>query len=184
LKFSNQIVCKITACLKGVWLLLFFLFTAMKPAGDIGNEYTIKAMFIYNFTKHIDWSQSAGAKTFRIGVIGKSDIIEALEQIASQKKADDKPIEVIQISGEDNLSCQIIFISKSEEKKIDELLKKYSGKGVLIVSEEFKRADHCATINLITTDNKVRFEINQTAARNAGLKISGMLTNLAVAVNP
>jgi hypothetical protein len=165
-------------------LLLFFLFTGMKPSSDEGNEYSVKAMFIYNFTKYIDWSQSGNTKTFRIGIVGKSELLEALELIATQKKIDNKQIEVKKITDDDNTSYQIVFIAKTELSKIEELSKKFMGKGVLIISEECRHSERSATINLVTTDNKVRFEINQSTARNAGLKISSALTNLAIVVNP
>lgn len=164
--------------------MLLFLLTGMKPVSDEGNEYSIKAMFIYNFTKYIDWSQSNNTKTFRIGVVGKSELFDALVLIASQKKIDNKPVEVNKITDQDNTVYEVIFVAKSASQKVDELSKKYLSKGVLIVSEECKHSEHCATINLITTDNKVRFEINQASARSAGLKISTVLTNLAVVVNP
>ena len=165
-------------------MVLFFLLVSMKPIPEEGNEYSIKAMFIYNFTKYIDWSQSSAAKTFRIGVVGKSELFEALESIASQKKIDNKSIEVKKLSDDDNSVYQVIFVAKSEIQRIEELSKKYSGKGVLIISEECRHSERCATINLITTNNKVKFEINQASARIAGLKISSVLTNLAESVNP
>ena len=164
--------------------LLFILLVGMKPAADEGNEYSVKAMFIYNFTKYIDWPQSTNNKTFRIGIIGKSEIFETLQLVASQKKVDNRQIEIKKITEDDNSYYQLIFIAKSETQNINELSKKYFGKGVLIVSEECKRSERGATINLLTTDNKVRFEISQGCARNAGLKVSSILINLAVAVNP
>lgn len=156
----------------------------MKPTPEEGNEYSIKAMFVYNFAKYIEWPSTMNDGTLRIGVIGKSDIYDALETIASQKKIDNRQIEVRKITPEDNSRYHIIIIAKSQSSKLDECVKKYSGKGVLIVTEEYKNAEHGSTINLITTNNKVRFELNQTSARNAGLKVSSTLANLAVVVNP
>ncbi|MCX6290877.1 MAG: YfiR family protein [Bacteroidetes bacterium] len=164
-------------------LSLTILLMSMKPVGDAGNEYTIKAMFIYNFTKHIEWNQPP-SPSFRIGIVGNSDIQGALELIATQKKVGNLPIEVIKITSDDNSLFQVIFVSKSQVQKLEELAKKYAGKSVLIISEEAKHSEQGATINLITTDNKVRFELNQTAGKVAGLKISSTLANLAMTVNP
>lgn len=165
-------------------LIPFLLLVGMKPSTNEGNEYSIKAMFIYNFTRHIEWPPSANAGTFRIGVFGKSEIVEALDAISMQKKVDNRPIEIRIVEPDDNSFYQIIFVSRSQSDKIQGLVKKYTGKGVLIVSEECKLSEHGATINLITFENKVRFELNLPSARSAGLKISAALTKLAIVVNP
>jgi hypothetical protein len=165
-------------------LPLVFLLISMKPVADEGNEYSIKAMFIYNFARNIDWSSSSNSGVFRIGVVGKSEIFDALQLIAMQKKIDNRQIEVRKTEIDDQTTYQVIFIPKSQSQRLEELARKYAGKGVLIVSEECKRSERGATINLITSDNKVRFELNQSSARNAGLKVSNTLINLAVVVNP
>ena len=157
---------------------------AMKPAYEEGNEYSIKAMFIYNFTKHIEWPAAADDGVFRIGVIGKSSIVEALQAIAAEKKVNKKTIEIRKISGEENVSCQMVFIAKSQQSRLEEFTRRFAAQGVLIISEECK---HCGTgvaINLITTDSKVRFELNQAATHHAGLHVSNALTSLAIVVNP
>lgn len=165
-------------------LTVFIVLVSMKSVPDEGNEYSVKAMFIYNFTKHIEWPSSETTGVFRIGVIGRSEIYEALETIATQKKVDGRSIELKMVEPEDNSFYQIIFVSKSQSHQVPELARKYMGTGVLIISEECKHSEHGAAINLITTDNRVRFELNQSSVRNAGLKVSVALANLAIVVNP
>ena len=64
------------------WLLLLAacVFSALKP-GTEGNEYQIKAMFIFNFTKYVEWPENKDVNVFTIGVIGESEITEPLEKI-------------------------------------------------------------------------------------------------------
>lgn len=160
-------------------LLLAFVLCSFSGGDD--NEFRIKAMFIYNFTKYVEWPADNGGPVFRIGVYGKSDILEPLRTIASQKKAGDRKIEITRLEPDKDVYCQIIFIPREQARYLESLEKKYSGKGVLFVTDESERP---AAINLVTRDNKVRFEINQTMAKNGGVKISGQLLNLAVSVHP
>src|SRR4051794_29169072 len=97
--------------LRGLAVLLL-LCSFQEP--DVADEYTIKGMFIYNFTKYIDWSSSGIKNNFVIAVYGRSEIIKSLEQIALSKKVSNKNIEIKRISNLDDASdCQIIFIPRS-----------------------------------------------------------------------
>ena len=160
-------------------LLAAFVFGSFS-AGTEGNEYQVKAMFVFNFTKYVEWPESKSGDVFTIGIIGESEIIEPLEHIATQKKVGDKKIAVKLLSPESEEYCNIIIVSKSRLNKQEQVEKKYSGKGVLIISDESQRS---AAINLVTRDNKIRFEINQSLARSGGIKISSQLLSLAVEVH-
>jgi hypothetical protein len=163
---------------KVILLLTALLCGAFKPDVD-GNEYQIKAMFVFNFTKYVEWPESK-SDVFTIGIIGECEIIQPLEKIALQKKVGDKKITIKKLSLDDEEVCDIIIVANSKVHKLDVIEKKYAGKGVLIISDESSRS---AAINLVTRDNKVRFEINQSLAKNGGVKISSQLLALAVAVH-
>jgi hypothetical protein len=149
-------------------------------SGMEGNEYQIKAMFVLNFTKYVEWPDLKSSDIFIIGVVGESDIIEPLERIATQKKVGDKKIIIKTLTLDDEDYCNIIIVSKSKLNKLEQIEKKYSGKGVLVISDEAQRS---AAINLVTRDNKIRFEVNQSLARSGGVKISSQLLSLAVEVH-
>ena len=164
---------------KLVLLLAAFVLNAFGPGVD-GNEYQIKAMFIFNFTKYVEWPETKMTDIFTIGVIGESEIIEPLENIAAQKKAGEKKIEIKKLTVDDDTYCNIIIVSHSRLSKLDLIEKKYQNKGVLIVTDESTKS---AAINLVTRDNKIRFEVNQSLAKSGGVKISSQLLSLAVAVH-
>jgi hypothetical protein len=172
------------ACLRTKILLLLaalvFGSFAAGPSGGEGNEYQIKAMFVFNFTKYVEWPDAKSSDFFVIGVIGESEITEPLEKIAIQKKVGDRKIAVKVLSPEAEEFCNIIIVSKSKLNKLDQIEKRYAGKGVLIVSDESQRS---AAINLVTRDNKIRFEINPALAKSGGVKISSQLLSLAVEVH-
>ena len=163
-------------------LLAAFVFVAFKPGidGNEGNEYQVKAMFVFNFIKYVEWPATNANTEFAIGVIGESEITEPLERIATQKKAGHKKIIIRKLALDDDTYCDIIIVSRSRSTKLEMLEKRYANKGVLIISDE---APNPAAINLITRESKVRFEINAAMAKNCGVKISSQLLTLAVAVH-
>ena len=165
-------------CRTVVLFLAAFVLGALKPGGDI-NEYQIKAMFVFNFTKYIEWPESS-SDVFTIGVIGESEITEALEKVATQKKVGERKIVIRTLTVEAEEHCDIIIVSKPRTNRLDQIEKRYAGKGVLIISDEAPRS---AAINLVTRDNKIRFEINQNLAKAGGVKISSQLLTLAIAVH-
>lgn len=163
-------------------LLAAFVFGSFTliPPGTEGNEYQIKAMFVFNFTKYVEWPEVKSNDVFTIGVIGESEIFDQLERVATQKKVGESKIVIRSLSIEAEDYCNIIIVSKSQTSKLEQIEKRYAGKGVLIISDESPRS---AAINLVTRDNKIRFEINQSLAKIGGVKISSQLLSLAVEVH-
>lgn len=149
-----------------------------------GNEYSIKAMFLFNFIKYVEWPATTEQAAFRIGVIGDNPIVEALQVVAAQKKTDARRIEIVRITSISDADCQILFFPHGENGKLEEWAKKVAGKGVLLITDDAKNSHKGAAINLLHIDNKIRFEINQSCGRNSGVKISSQLSTLAVSVNP
>jgi vacuolar-type H+-ATPase subunit F/Vma7 len=149
------------------------------PSGE-DNEYNIKAMFVLNFIKYIEWPNERGASYLRIGVIGKSEMYDALRGMTANRN-ETKQILIDEVTADSKDSYKIIIISKSENSRIDEVIKRFRSKGVLIISDEYK-GNPPAVINLLNINNKIRFEINNAAAHDQGIKISSKLTELALTV--
>jgi hypothetical protein len=160
-------------------LAAFFLSAGFaKPELD---EYQVKAMFLMNFIKYVDWSAYADENTVRIGIVGTSDITPALEKIAEYKRGGSKKIEIIRMDTDNPQLCNLLFVSREESGRIAHYAKQFAGRGMLIVSED---KSHQAGINLLKEDNKIKFEINQAAVKQAGLRLSVQLQALASTLNP
>jgi len=163
-------------------VLLLFISPVNSKAQAIANEYNVKAMFVLNFMKYVEWPPNSNEGVFKIGIIGESEIYDALQAMIANRNENTKiKIEKVKPDVIDNY--QIIVITKTERARGEELSKKYQGKGVLIITEEFKDSNYAA-INLKTIDNKIRFEINNAQAKLGGIKISSRLVNLAISVQP
>ena len=172
------------------WILFFLLLSSVKethgyefqgPNDDISNESTLKALFVYNFTKHIDWSSSnTSSNKFVIVVSGKSEITNSLIAILKNRKIQEKSIEIIEsTSMEDIQKAQILFVTRGTSKKLDVNVEKLSGKGVLIVTEESRINIQLSCINIIEMQGKLSFEINESNIKKSGIKISSQLRSLA-----
>ncbi len=147
-----------------------------------GNEYNLKAMFILNFMKYVEWPQSKD-NTFRIAIAGQSEIKEALITMIKMKPAlEGKKIEIITLEEGEVRPCQILFVPNDESKELLNIIKGYQGKGILIITDDNHYASKGAAINLINIDNKIRFEIYLAQAKLAGIKISSKLSELATNV--
>lgn len=146
------------------------------------SEYQVKAAFLFNFAKFVEWPAQAlpDARTpFTIGIIGKDPFEGALERTVQDKTVNGHAFVVKQVKAAAELkSCHILFIGASERKRLPEILNAVRGAGVLTVSEMDQFLESGGMIVFRMTGNKVRFEINDEAARRGGLRISSKLLNL------
>lgn len=161
-------------------LSVLLVFTCLFGNGATdGNEYPIKAMFLLNFIKYVEWPSDKINQTITIGVIGDSEIFDALTALASKRSSEGQKVEIKKFDEKALATYQMIFISKSENKKIEEIIKKVSLKGILVISEDDKCKIRQAGINLFNQNDKIRFEINLPAVKNSGMKVSSKLIELS-----
>ena len=165
---------------KIIFILSVILFYAgVNAQNDL--EYQVKAVFVYNFSKYIYWSDAGKSKNFRIGVFGDSKIIAPLRKIAAKKKVYNQQVQIIKYTTlKDSIDCHILFISVSEEKQIKTLLQKIKGKTILTVSEVPGFTREGGAINFIVKEGKIKLEINPKSLSRAGLFASAQLLRLAV----
>lgn len=165
------------------WLtLLCILAGFMVPSHAQINEYDIKAMFLYNFLKYVEWPDAPQDNVYRVGVIGNSGITQSLERLAASKRGDARKIEIVRMLPGTAQACHILFVPNSSSIDLQELSRRFQGQGVLVVTEYHRAPEKGAGINLVNIDSKVRFEIYIAAIKQSGLKVSSQLSNLAVEV--
>ena len=146
-------------------------------------EYQVKAAFLLNFTKFVEWpaSVSASDSPIAICILGKDpfgrsldDIVEG-ESIGSRKLAVER---IVQLPAPP--SCRVIFVSGSE-KDLPKIVSGF-GQGVLTVGEGDKFVRDGGMIAFVVVAGHVRFDVNPRAAAGAGLKLSSKLISIARAV--
>jgi hypothetical protein len=148
-------------------------------------ESRVKAAFIYNFAKFIEWPADAftdKSSPLVIGVLAENNSFAAdLQQTVQGKTANNRPLIIKEFrSVAEATNCHILFISASVKKPTSEILSGVRGTNVLTVGETERFTENGGMINFVLEDNKVRFQINDETAKKAGLKISSKLLSLAV----
>jgi YfiR/HmsC-like len=148
------------------------------------SEYQIKAAFVYNFAKFVEWpTQALAAPTspMVIGMLGENVFHGDLEKTIRGKAINDHPLQFKKFdSVAEATNCQVLFIGPSEKKHLPKILESLRGTSVLTVSETDEFIENGGMINLVIVDNRVRFQINNEAAKKAGLTISSKLLSLAI----
>ncbi len=147
-------------------------------------EYEVKAAFLYNFAKFVEWPPTADGKApLIILVFGRNPFGAALERTVSGKAIGDRLLVVRRTSRvQELMPCHLLFIGAEQNQRMPEILKAIGEGGVLTVSEMEDFLELGGTVELVLDDNKVRFAVNLEAARRSGLKISSKLLSLARAV--
>jgi uncharacterized protein DUF4154 len=154
-------------------------------AQDTGpSQYRLKAAYLYNFVKFVEWPKQAYAGPTShtvIGVLGENVFGDDLEKTVHDKVINHHPLQFKKFDSVSEVTnCHVLFISASERRRYPEILGALRGKSILTVSESDRFIPDGGMIDFIIVDRKVRFRINNEAARKAGLIISSDLLSLAV----
>lgn len=162
-------------------MTLFAVLLALLPAASIAapvSEYQVKAAFLYNFARFVDWpSQSHRPGNLTLCIVGTNPFGSAINVIAGKPVGNDK-LSVRQASPDNVADCQIVYIAGSDTATLDKVLASIRGRPIITVGDAKGFADGGAVFNFYSEDNKIRFEINIDAARRTGLSISSQLLRL------
>jgi YfiR/HmsC-like len=171
--------------LAGLIACLGMLFMAGHAAGDEVSmpEYQVKALFLLNFIKYVDWppgSFSGDNTPVIIAVYGEDRFGDSLKRAVQGKTIAGRRI-IIQFFGKNDamVKCNILFISDSERAYLGEMLNKIKGLPVLTVGESDLFLEKGGMINCVKKEGKIRLEINLDSARQAKLQISSKLLSVA-----
>lgn len=144
-------------------------------------EQEVKAAYLYNFAKYVEWPPQAPAgATWVVGILGDGDFGETLKRALEGKTARDRSFEARRLSDATQASqVHILFIGASEEPRLPSILKSVAGASVLTVSDIQGFAERGGVIGFRMDGNRVRFDINPDHASRSGLRISSQLLTVA-----
>ena len=174
----------------GVLLLLLLnigrpsLIAQEDAAKAASREHQIKAAYLYQFGRYVQWPAKAfsSAKApFVIGVLKEDPIAAELDQIAQVKKIENRPIEIRRFAPDGDLpACHILFLSASLAPEVQmALIAKATGKNTLLVGESDNFLDLGGGVRFVIEDNNVRLQIARKAVLRNGLTISSKLLQVA-----
>jgi hypothetical protein len=191
MKVGNQKVrraCSVLRSLASILCLFAFVLGMMVPfaRADVPKEYQIKAAFVYNFAKFVEWPPNRFASPTApivICVFGKNPFGSELDNIVKGRKINGRNILVRQLNSiEEARDAHIVFFSGAEDHRVAKLLEALRGRGILTIGESSAFGSNSGMIQFLLDADKVRFEINTDAAEADGLKINAQLLKLATEV--
>ncbi|WKV13170.1 YfiR family protein [Marivirga harenae] len=169
--------------LKIVFIFFVFLFVAKDSIGQEKN-YRFHKVFFYSFTKYIDWPEEKKKGDFVIAVIGDSEIIPLLEEMAEIKKVGERNIKIVKLDKVNKGEFyHIVFVPSEKAQNFASIKTNLNGQPCLLVTESEGMARNGSMINFKDVDGKLRFEVNTTTLEKSGLKMSQELTRFGEEIN-
>jgi len=165
----------------GAALLVFFGLAGSRAATAPEND--LKAAFLYNFTKFVQWPEEAFSSTnapIRFAVLGDEEFGSRLKLLLSDKKAHGRSFEVQTInSAQEAKDFHIIFVPGPEGRRGVPIIEATNKRPVLTIGESDQFIELGGMISLFFDEAQLAFEVNPQSAQKAGLEISSKLLRLA-----
>jgi hypothetical protein len=170
-------------------MLLAILSCLLNPANcgaQSATESQVKAAYLFNFLKFVEWPDAPPGELqtkWVIGVIGTSPVGDELSKLVESKNVLGRELLVKTFKSTENLSgCNILFISDSEKKRLPAILASLRGSSVMTVADMDHFIDLGGMVQFVVENERVRISIDVGATGRARLKISSKLLALARAV--
>ena len=139
-----------------------------------------QSLFIYNFSRMIEWPPSYRTGNFVIGILGTSEVAGELETYCKGKKVGAQNILVIRYKAPAEIQqCNILFIPFARTKQLAEVISSLSGKSTLLITEKAGALNEGSAINFVVLEDRMKFETRQENASKYGIKFSAKLQEMS-----
>lgn len=175
---------------KNIVLITFFLLicssmTKLQAQQSFEDtRYQVYSIFIYNFTKYIQWPDEYNSGEFIIGVFGETKLIKELDKLAQLRNVNGRKIVVKTYNSikEVDAKCHILFIDVTQSNNLSDVLEKTKTRSMLIVTNKDGLGKTGSLINFTTLEGKPTFEMNVSAIEKRNLKFAQQLKTLAIVI--
>jgi YfiR/HmsC-like len=161
--------------------------SSARAQSDQPSEYEVKAAFLFNFTKFVEWPDGSfddSLSPIVIGIIGDDPFGDGLVSTVAGQKVQGRSIVIRkQRFGEDLRHCHVLFISASERQRSAQILAGLHEASVLTVSDIDGFADAGGAMQFVMQENRVHFVVNLDATTQSKLRVSAKLLALARVIN-
>lgn len=169
--------------IKSIIVAAVMLAGTFAKAQDARPMHEVYSMMVFNFVKYVQWPTNEGNKEFVIGVIGNDNIYNTLSSWYSGKPKGNMTYVIKKFkSAAEMTDCQVVFIDRSKSTEFDAVNEKVKGKGTLVVTDRNGLGAKGSCINFKTVDEKLKFELNQSAIAASNLKVSSTLSSMAILI--
>jgi len=151
-------------------------------------EYKVKAGYLYNFAKHVEWptnlapghATTPGLPPIVIGVLGGAEVFPILQQVLHGKSMDGRPLQLKLVTKpSDKAGCQILFVHHASGQTPEQIQQAISNAPTLVVGESEQFAERGGMIGFVRHQERFRLHLNLDASNRAGLKVSAKLSSVA-----
>ncbi|MGA2138400.1 MAG: YfiR family protein [Verrucomicrobiia bacterium] len=147
------------------------------------SERQVKALFLFNFAKYVDWPAdvlSSSNAAIVIDVVGEDGFCDEFKRVTGDRTVNGRKVVVKQVEGTADLKeCQILFIGVTDKGRLSEILEAVKNSAVLTVGETDRFLTLEGMINFTKKENKIHLEINLVPAQRVNLKLSSKLLTVA-----
>ena len=153
--------------------------------GPKPTDYDVKAAYLYNFGRFVEWPDSVATKSdsFNVCVLGQDPFGPALDATLAGETIGGKNVTARRISSpQEAVNCRILFMSSEEGSRLSKIMEALDKGSVLTVSDMPQFSQRGGMIQFVLEGKKVRFEVNLTAVQRAGLSLSSELLKVATTV--
>lgn len=169
-------------------VLLLFLSAPCPATTTTPEEVDVKAAFLYNFLKFVDWGvtlQPADGDPLVLGVLDSDRIYESLSRMIEGRNVRGRPLVARRIDryGIAAARCDLLYIGCGDTAEVRRALGSVAGDPVLTVGDYPGFAKMGGIIGFTRRNDRVGFEINMGAARDSGFELSSRLLDLAVLID-
>lgn len=167
------------------WLAAWLVLAAPASPADLPKltEAEVKAAYVFNFARYVEWPATAFSGTnapFVIGVLGPDPVGESLRAVVAGKVVNGRAFELRRAGPDASLTgCHILFLPATERTRLADLAPLLRDKPVLTVSDTEAFLQQGGVIGLVKRGGNIRLQVNLDAANAAGLKVSSKLLTLA-----
>jgi hypothetical protein len=166
--------------MKKVFITLIGLLVLTPLAYNQTSIPKAQSLFIYNFSRMIEWPANYRTGDFIIGILGTDEVTVELETYTKGKKVGAQNIQVLQYKTPAEIQqCHILFVPFGKTKQLGEIIAALNGKHTLIITEKSGALNEGSAINFLLLDDKMKFEIKPENASKYGLKLSAKIQELA-----
>ena len=151
-------------------------------AWSADREHQVKATFIYNFAKFIDWPDGLGGtgSDFVVAVYGTDSYGSEIDRVLRGKSIAGHRVVVRKLRSDDEIhGCRILVTGAGASDRVEKLARLCKSLGIVMVGESPDFAERGGTIGFEVDESRVRFDVNLAAARAAGLTVSSKMLSLA-----
>jgi len=161
--------------------LVIVAFAAVPARAQRGlDEHEVKAAFLYNFMKFVEWPRDDKSAPLAMCVAGRDPVRDVLSALASGKPVNGRQVVVRGLGdGAEARSCHVIFIGAAESERHAAIVHQVRNSAVLTVGETRQFVDDGGLVRFYVDANRVRFAIDPAGAQRVGLKISSQLLSLS-----